>query len=160
MLNAWLSALNQEHKREEPARDYLSDTSGRLHLTGVTVRPPGDGHKSDEQIHGLTARVDGTGAIRRRLGPRTLSAVKVPVTVAGHLFEYGAFSFGVGSDQDPKLGPHNVGAETGLKKYGGGDVKSGLTKLWNKMKGAKVDDLVGDNKTGGKTDDILGGKDD
>ena len=153
MLTAWVAALNQEHKQEDKSRDFLTETSGRLHLVGVVLTAPSRGVKADEQIHGLTARLDGTGSIRSRIGLRTLGAVKVPVTVAGRFVEEGIFSFGIGPSDNgvPTLGPHQKGAEGALARYGG------LTKLWNKMKGEKVDDLVGDNKKGGKTDDILGG---
>jgi hypothetical protein len=152
LLTAWVAALNREHKKEDSSRDYLSETSGRLHLVGVVVTPPSKGVEADEQIHGLTARVDGTGSIRSRIGLRTLGAVKVPVTVAGQLANRSVFSFGIGpSNTEPTLGPHQKGAEAGLAKYGG------ITKLWNKMKGEKVDDLVGDNKKGGKNDEIQAG---
>jgi hypothetical protein len=158
LLTGWVAALNREHKQQDPSNDFVTETSGRLHLTGVHVMPPGKGQSSGEQIHGLTARVDGTGSIRQRFGLRTLGAVQVPVSVAGLTMpDRSVFSFGVGTDQQPKPGPMNVGATGGLKKYGGGDVTSGLAKLWGKMRGAKVNDLVGDNKPGGKTEGILAG---
>jgi hypothetical protein len=154
LLTAWVAALNREHKQEDKSRDYTSETSGRLHLVGVNVFPPGKGQKAGEQIHGLTARVDGTGSIRTRIGLRRLGAVQVPVTVAGLTMpDRSVFSFGIGPSDNgvPTMGPTQEGAQDGLKRYGG------LQKLWDKMKGQKVDDLVGDNKNGGKNDAIQGG---
>jgi hypothetical protein len=71
---------------------------------------------------------------------------------AGSSWSRREFSHSASSDKGvPTLGPHQKGAEGALERYGG------LTKLWNKMKGEKVDDLVGDNKKGGKNDEIQSG---
>lgn len=157
VLNAWLRALNQEHKREDSSKDFATETSGRLHLERVTILPPEvtSDNKFDEQIHNLSGYLDGTGTIRNRLLGRRLDRVQVPVTVSGVVSTYGTFSFGIGpSDDAPKAGPHESGVELGLERYGG------LGKLWNKMKTHTVGDLVGNNKPGGRTDDVQGSKND
>jgi hypothetical protein len=164
VLNAWMHALNQEHKRQDPSRDFETETSGRLHLAGVEIVPPTDLEPRkgfDERIHSLTAHLDGTGEIRNQLLKRRLDNTKVPVSVAGHISTFGDFSFGVGSDGVPKAGPMDPGMQLPLLRYGkGDDWTNGLKKLWNKMKVHQVGELVGNNKSGGQTDEIQGSNND
>lgn len=165
MLNAWMRALNQEHKQEEKSNDFATETSGRLHLTGVDIRPPPPGQPEkgfDERIFSLSASLDGTGTLRNRLLTRRLHGVGVPVTVAGNVPEWGDFSFGIGpSDRAPKPGPTEENARFALRRYASDeDWTAALPKIWNKMKNHTVDELVGTRKSGGKTDQIQGSRND